>query len=182
MSKEEQADRQKMSAWKNSRQQNNGLEVTNGADQWVGGAFTKAAKAAYLKAVAVQSAKKKAVAVESAKKRFLPVDAVPLPKRGSSQQHGHCPEAAQAGWIAADGTFSKTNKGGKLQPGWMAPDGSLHITGAGRSYMEIKQEQAEAASSSSGGWGGGSSMGATESNSSSVSAGPRSDNTVFRSL
>ena len=65
---------------------------------------------------------------------------------------------------------------------WQAEDGSVHMTGAGRSYMEIKQEHAEAASSSSGGWGGGSSMGATESNSSSVSAGPRSDNTVFRSL
>ena len=170
MSKEEQADRQKMSAWKNSRQQNNGLEVTNGADQWVGGAFTKAAKAAYLKAVAVASAKK----------RFLPVDAVPLPKRGSSQQHGHCPQLAQIaaalqGWIAPDGTFTNKNEGGQLQPGWMDPvDGYLHIT--------IKQEQAEAASSSSGGRGGGSSGGGNKGNSSSGSAGPRSDNTVFRSL
>ena len=142
MSAQERADRQKMSAFQNPRPQNQHQDQT------------KADKATYLRAVAVASAKK----------RFLPVDAVPLPKRGSSQQHGHCPEAAQAGWIAPDGTFSKTNKGGKLQPAWRSPDGTLHMTGAGRSNMEIKQEQAEAASSSSDGRGGGS------------------NNTVFRSL
>ena len=138
MSAQERADRQKMSAFQNPRPQNQHQDQT------------KADKATYLRAVAVASAKK----------RFLPADAVPLPKRGSSQ-----PAAAQPGWIAPDGTFSKTNKGGKLQPAWRSPDGTVHMTGAGRSYMEIKQEQAEAASSSSSdGRGGGS------------------NNTVFRSL
>jgi len=139
VSAQERADRQKMSAFQNTRPQNQHQDQT------------KADKATYLAAVAEASAKK----------RLLPVDAVPLPKWGSSQQ---CPEAAQPGWIAADGTFSKTNKGGKLQRAWQAEDGSVHITGAGRSYMEIKQEHAEAASSSSDGRGGGS------------------NNTVFRSL